>query len=403
MAKLTATQVAHLSEPGMYSDGAGLYLQVTHAGSKSWIYRYQLNGKKHYLGLGSASAITLKRARELLAEPRRLRAEGVDPVEKKREQRSAARVAAAQNMTFRQCADNYIAAHEHSWKSEKHRYQWRTSLQADAYPVMGSLPVAKIDTSIVLAVLRPIWQDKPESASRLRGRIETILDAAKSAGWREGENPARWSGHLEHWLPKPKKVRRVEHHAALDYRNLPAFMRELDTRQGLAARALRLTILTATRTSEALGARWEEVDFKARVWTVPATRMKSSKEHRVPLSLAALDLLHQLHSTRSSDFVFPGKPGAALSNSAMLNLLPLMGRGDLTVHGFRSSFRDWAAEATAYPNEVVEMALAHSIKGAAEAAYRRGDLFEKRARLMSAWSEYCAQAPTSDVVVPIRK
>jgi integrase len=268
---------------------------------------------------------------------------------------------------------------------------------------MGSLPVAKIDTAVVLAVLRPIWSSKPESASRLRGRIETILDAAKSAGWREGENPARWSGHLEHWLPKPKKVRRVEHHAALDYRNLPAFMRELDTRQGLAARALRFTILTATRTSEALGARWEEVDFKARVWTVPATRMKSGKEHRVPLSAAALELLHQLHATRSSDFVFPGKPGAALSNSAMLNLLPLMGRGDLTVHGFRSTFRDWAAETTAYPNEVLEMALAHTIKGAAEAAYRRGDLFDKRARLMAAWAEYCAQTPTRDAVVPIRK
>jgi integrase len=386
---LTTIQVARLSEPGMYADGQGLYLQVTHTGAKSWIYRYQLNGRKRYLGLGSASAITLKRARELLAEPRRLRAEGIDPVDKKHERRDAARLAAATVVTFRECAQNYLAAHEHSWKSERHRTQWRASLQADAYPLLGNLPVAAIDTPIVLAVLRPIWMAKPESASRLRGRIETVLDAAKAEGLRTGENPARWSGHLENLLPAPKKVRRVEHHPALPYRDVPGFVRELGTRQGLAARALKFAILTATRTSEVLEARWSEIDFQAQAWAIPATRMKGGREHRVPLSAAALELLQALYATRSSDFVFPGKPGAPLSRSSMLSLLRLMHRTDITIHGFRSSFRDWAAEQTDFASEVVEMALAHAVRSAVEAAYRRGDLFEKRAQLMAAWAEYC--------------
>jgi integrase len=309
MAKLTAMQVAKITEPGMYGDGQGLYLQIKPGGAKSWIYRYQLNGRKRHLGLGSASAITLKRARELLAEPRRLRAEGIDPVEKKHEARSAARVAAATVVTFRQCAANYMAAHGQSWRSIKHRTQWATSLQADAYPLLGSLSVAAIDTPIVLAVLRPIWMTKPESASRLRGRIETVLDAAKAEGLRTGENPARWSGHLENLLPPPKKVRRAEHHPALPYADVPAFLRELSTRQGLAAVALRFVILTAARTGEVLGARWTEIDFKGAVWTIPATRMKAGKEHRVPLSEPALELLRGLYAVRSSDLVFPGRSG----------------------------------------------------------------------------------------------
>jgi integrase len=395
MRRLTAVQVAKVTKPGMYGDGQGLYLQVTGAGAKSWIYRYQLHGKEHYLGLGSASAVTLKRARELLAEPRRLRAEGIDPVTVKREQYSAARLAAAKGVTFRQCAENYIAAHEHAWKSAVHRRQWRTSLQKDAYPILGSLPVQEIDTSLVLGVLRPIWQTKPESASRLRGRIETILDAAKSAELRTGENPARWSGHLENLLPAPRKVRKVEHHAALPYRDVPAFMSELRKRQGLGARALELTILTAARTSEVLGARWDEIDFREHIWTIPASRMKAGKEHKIPLSKRALELLRDLHSTRRDVLVFPGKPGKSISNMAMLKVLSLMHRADVTVHGFRSSFRDWAAEQTSHPSEVVEMALAHTVGSAVEAAYRRGDLFEKRSRLMTDWSEFCAVTATN--------
>jgi integrase len=403
MGKLTAIQVARAATPGMYSDGQGLYLQVTHAGAKSWIYRYQLHGKQHYLGLGSASAITLKRARELLAEPRRLRAEGIDPVETRRAQRSAARLAAAKGVTFRQCAESYFATHEHAWKSEVHRQQWRTSVQTDAYPALGSLSVQDIDTSLVLEVLRPIWKAKPVSANRLRSRIENILDAAKSADLRTGDNPARWAGHLENLLPSPRKMRSVEHYAALPYRDIPGFMIALRTRDGLSARALELAVLTATRASEVVGARWNEVDFDQRTWTISAARMKAGKEHKIPLSACAAELLRDLHAVRSGDFVFPGRSGKGISTAAMLKTLAAMGRSDLTVHGFRSTFRDWAAERTAFPNEVVEMALAHAIKGAVEAAYRRGDLFEKRARVMTAWSEFCAQALTSDVVVPIRK
>jgi integrase len=403
MGKLTSLYVQRISEPGMYSDGQGLYLQVTGAGAKSWIYRYQLNGKQHWLGLGSASAITLKRARELLLEPRRLRAEGVDPVAAKRERRSAAKLAVARSVTFRQCAENYITAHEHTWKSAAHRQQWRMSLQADAYPVMGSLPVGDIDTSVVLLALRPIWQDKPQSASRLRGRIESILDAAKTEGLRTGENPARWGGHLENLLAAPRKMRRVEHHPALPYRDVPAFMSQLRARQSLSARALEMTVLTAAHTSELLGMRWDELDLNEKTWTIPASRMKAGKEHKVPLSRRALEILHELHAVRSDVFVFPGKPGKSLSTAAMSKMLALMRRDDVTVHGFRSSFRDWAAEQTSFAGDVIEMALAHAVKSAVEAAYRRGDLFEKRARLMTAWADYCAQTPTSDVVVPIRK
>jgi integrase len=402
MGKLTAIQVARAGTPGMYPDGHGLYLQVTHAGAKSWIYRYQLHGKPHYLGLGSASAITLKRARELLAEPRRLRAEGIDPVAAKKEKRSAARLAAARGVTFRQCAESYLATHEHAW-GEIHRQQWRASLQADAYPILGSLPVADVDTSIVLAVLRPIWQAKPIAANRLRSRIENVLDAAKSADLRSGENPARWHGHLENLLASPRRVRKVKHFAALPYRDMPAFMVALRNRDGLSPRALEFAILTAARAAEAVGARWSEIDFNERTWTTPASRMKSGKEHKVPLSARAVELLRDLHAIRSSDFVFPGKPGKGISTAAMLKTLAAMERNDLTVHGFRSTFRDWAAEQTSYPSEVVEMALAHAVKSAVEAAYRRGDLFEKRARLMTAWGDYCAQAATNSTVVPIRK
>jgi integrase len=403
MGKLTAIQVARVVTPGMYSDGQGLYLQVTHAGAKSWLYRYQLHGKQHYLGLGSASAISLKRARELLAEPRRLRAEGIDPLAAKRAKRDEARLAAAKSVTFRQCAESYFATHERAWKSEVHRQQWRTSIQADAYPVLGSLPVQDIDTSLVLAVLRPIWQAKPVSASRLRSRVENILDAAKSAGLRTGDNPARWAGHLKNLLPSPRKMRSVEHYAALPYRDIPGFMTALRARDGLSARALELAVLTATRASEVVGVRWDEVDFDQRTWTISAARMKSGKEHKIPLSTRAAELLRGLHAVRSSAFVFPGRPGKGISTAAMLKTLAAMGRSDLTVHGFRSSFRDWAAEQTSYASEVVEKALAHAISNAVEAAYRRGDLFEKRARLMTAWGDYCAQTPTSDVVVPIRK
>jgi len=402
MGKLTALDVQRATGRQMLNDGGGLYLQVR-PGSKSWIFRYMLNGKRGHLGLGSANAITLKRARELAAEPRRLCAERIDPLAAKQAQRATAAADAAKQVTFAQCAEAYARAHEGSWRSIVHRAQWQSTLENYVYPVIGTLPVQAVDTPLVLKILEPIWHSKPETASRVRGRIESILDAARAREFRTGENPARWRGHLENLLPKPSTVRKAVHYAALSYREIPAFMKELRTRQGLGAVALQFAILTAARRGEVLGARWDEIDFQHRVWTIPGSRMKAGKEHRVPLSEAAIEILRPLHAVRSSEFVFPGKPGRALSNSAMLKLLELMGRGDLTAHGFRSTFRDWAAETTNYQHEVVEQALAHTISNGVERAYRRGDLFEKRARLMAAWADYCGQAQaTSGGVVPIR-
>jgi integrase len=404
MGKLTALQVSRLTKPGLYSDGQGLCLQVTSASARSWCFRFMLNGRARCLGLGSASAISLKRARELVVEPRRQRAEGIDPVEHKRAQRIAAKMTATKTVTFKQCAENYIAAHEHTWVNPVHRKQWRSTLESYVYPTVGALPVQAIDTSLVLKVLQPIWTNTPESASRIRGRIESILDAAKAQELRTGENPARWRGHLNKLLPAPRKVRKIEHHAALPYSALPAFMASLRTHESISARALEFTTLTAARTGEALGARWTDIDIAAKVWTIPATRMKAGKEHKVPLSPRVIEILRDLYGRREGEYVFVGRTdGKPLSNAAMAKMLTLMGQTDITVHGFRSTFRDWAAERTNFESEVVEMALAHAVGSKVEAAYRRGDLFEKRARLMAAWSEYCAQAPTSSVVVPIRK
>jgi integrase len=403
MGKLTALDVARATKPGMYGDGDGLWLQVKHADAKSWLFRYRLNGKSHYLGLGSASAITLKRARELAAEPRRLCAEGTDPLDAKRERRAAAAAEAAKAVTFQQCAEAYTRAHESSWRNIVHRAQWQSTLQTYVFPIIGNLPVQAIDTPLVLKVLQPIWNSKPETASRVRGRIESILDAAKAREFRTGENPARWRGHLENLLPSPREVRQVQHHAALPYREAPAFMAELRKHPSISARALEFTVLTAARTSEAISVRWNEIDLKLNVWTIPATRTKNKKEHKVPLAPRVIEILRELGALRSTEFAFPGnRDGKAFSNAAMSKMMSLMGRPE-TVHGFRSTFRDWAAEQTSFPNEVVEMALAHTISSKVEAAYRRGDLFEKRARLMTAWSEYCLQIPTTAEVVPIRK
>jgi integrase len=405
MGKLNALKVDRLAKRGLHADGDGLYLQVgAHADAKSWIFRYRLNGKSRYLGLGSASAISLKRARELAAEPRRLVAEGIDPLDARRAQRATAAADAAKAVTFAQCAEAYARAREGSWRSIVHRAQWQNTLETYVYPVIGALPVQAVDTALVLKVLEPIWHSKPETASRVRGRIESILDAAKAREFRTGENPARWRGHLANLLPKPGDVRKSQHYAALGYRELPAFTQALRGRRGLGALALEFSILTAARRGEVLGAHWPEIDFEQRVWTIPGSRMKAGKEHKVPLSEPALAILRSLYAVRSSNttFVFPGKPGRSLSNTAMLALLGLMGRGDLTAHGFRSTFKDWASEQTAFSNEVTEMALAHTVGSAVERAYRRGDLFDKRRRLMDEWGRYCAAAPATGEVVGIR-
>jgi integrase len=342
------------------------------------------------MGLGSAGTFSLAEAREKALACRKLCAEGLDPIEVRQVQRQDAAIESARAMTFRQCATAYIEAHRAGWRNAKHAAQWTATLEAYAYPVFGELPVAGVDTGLVMRAVEPIWATKPETATRVRGRVESILDWATTRGFRRGENPARWKGHLANLLPKRSRVRKVEHHAALPFVEVPAFLKALEAQSGAAAQALAFTILTAARTSETLGARWSEIDLAARIWTVPAERMKAGVEHRVPLTAPAVAILERMAEVRADDFVFPGgKRGRPLSNMAMLVLLRRMDRGDLTVHGFRSSFRDWAAETTHYAAEVVEAALAHTIESKVVKAYRRGDLFEKRRELMDAWAVHC--------------
>jgi integrase len=396
--RLTALKVGRLTaRPGMHPDGGGLYLQVTENGA-SWIYRYMLNGRAREMGLGPLALFGLQDARAKALDARKLRHEGIDPIEARKAARARERLDAAKAMTFKQCAEAYINAHRAGWRNAKHAAQWETTLATYAGPVINALPVQTIDTALVLKVLEPIWATKPETASRLRGRVESILDWAKVRGYREGENPARWRAHLDKLLPARSKVRRVEHYAALPYAELPGFLVALREQEGIAARALEFTILTAARTGESMGATWNEINWADKVWTIAATRMKAGKEHRVPLCDRALAILREVKPAEvapnhAEQFVFPGgKPGQPLSNMAFLMLLRRMARDDLTAHGFRSTFRDWAAERTNFPSEVVEMALAHAVGDKVEAAYRRGDLFNKRRRLMSAWSEFCARA-----------
>ena len=295
-----------------------------------------------------------------------------------------------------------MATHRVAWKNDKHAAQWTSTLETYAYPLLGELSIQAVDTTLVMKVIEPIWAKKPETANRVRGRIETILDWATVRGYRQGENPARWRGHLDKLLPSRSKVRKTKHHSALPYAELPAFLTSLREQEGIAARALEFTILTAGRTGEVIGARRSEFNMREKLWAVPAIRMKAGKEHRVPLPDRALDVI-STETLRDDDFVFPGgRSGQPLSNMAMLKLLQRMGRDDLTVHGFRSTFRDWAAERTNFPNDVVEMALAHAIESKTEAAYRRGDLFNKRRRLMEAWAEYIGRADTSVNVVALK-
>jgi integrase len=394
--RLTALKVRRAKRPGMYADGHGLYLQVTEGGA-SWVYRFMLNGRAREMGLGPVHTIALAEARERARQARKLRLDGFDPIERRRSERAAQRVEGATAMSFRQCGDAFIASHEAGWGSAVHRRQWTNSLAKHVHPVIGDLPVHAIDTRLVMKVVGPLWRSIPETASRIRGRIEAIIDWAKVHGYRAGENPARWRGHLDKLLPARGKVRKVEHYAALPYAELPGFIAALREQEGIAARALEFTILTATRVGETRFARWSEFNLLDKTWTVPAQRMKAGKEHRIPLCERTLAILQWMQAHRHADdgFVFPGsKVGRPLADTVLLRLLQRMGRGDLTtVHGFRSSFRDWAAERTNFPSEVAEMALAHVVGGKVEAAYRRGDLFDKRRRLMEAWAEFLAKAP----------
>jgi integrase len=402
------------AKPGMHADGGGLYLQATEAAdhtiSKSWVFRFatgrivtSASGKQHseerQMGLGSLIDVSLAEARECAAECRQLRKQGIDPIESRRAAKAERLVAAAKAMTFEQAAAAYIMSHRAGWRNPKHAAQWKATLATYASPIFGNLPVSSIDTGLVLKALEPIWATKPETAGRVRGRIEAVLDWTTARGYRTGENPARWRGHLDKLLPARSKVRKVKHHPALPYAELPAFLAALREQQGSSARALEFTILTVARTNETIGARWSEVDFSGKVWTVPPERMKAGREHRVPLSAAAVEILRRVENAREGEQVFPGDRRRALSNMAMLMLLRRMGRGDLTVHGFRSTFRTWAAECTTFPREVIEAALAHLVGDATERAYQRGDLFEKRGRLIDAWDKYCAQPGSTGAVV----
>lgn len=365
--------------PGTHEDGRGLRLVVRASGARSWVLRYQMSGRRRDMGLGRFPEITLARARERALEARRQIAEGSDPL---------AIGARAKALTFQAAAEALIGSKTPGWRNAKHAAQWGSTLATYVYPSLGSLDVKRIEVGDVLHALRPIWSAKPETASRVRQRIEAVLDYAAAIGARAGDNPARWRGHLDHLLPKPSKVRAVRHHAALDWREAPAFMTDLIGRPGTAARALAFAILTAARSGEVRGMTWAEVDLEGAIWTVPASQIKAGREHRVALASAALALLGEPGA--ASSYVFPSQTGASkpLSDMSLTSVLRRMARGNLTAHGFRSTFRDWAGETTAHPREVIEAALAHRLKDKAEAAYARGDLFVKRRRLMEDWAGF---------------
>jgi integrase len=389
--KLTALAVARFAKKrGLHGDGGGLYLCVAPPNGCSWVYRYSLDGKARTMGLGPYPTISLAEARQRAADARRVKVDGVDPIERRAARRDAQRVERAKTVTFDWCKDQYIAAHRAEWRNARHSAQWTETLRTYVSPVFGNSPIQEVDTETIMKVLKPLWVAKPETASRVRGRIESILNWATTSKKRTGENPARWRGHLDNLLPKLSKVKKVEHHAALPYSEISAFVKALAQREAIAARALEFLILTGARTGEVLGARWTEIDRAANAWTVPPERMKRKREHRVPLSKLAIAVVNSLPHSQN-EFVFPGgRPARPLTNGALMEMVQRMGRSDLTVHGFRATFRTWAAECTAYPREVIEVALAHRVYGDTEGAYQRGDLFEKRRKLMDDWAGLCA-------------
>jgi integrase len=391
--KLSARFVATVTKPGLVSDGAGLYLQIDKGGSKSWSFVFYERGKRRQMGLGGLTSVPLALARERAAECRKAVATGADPIAERR-------AAANATPSFGEFADEFLKSKSPGWRNAKHRAQWAMTLREYAAPLRQG-PVNEIDTPAVLAVLQPLWLSRPETASRLRGRIENVLDAARAAGHRTGENPARWRGHLDKLLPAPQKLSRG-HHKAMSYEAMPEFMAALRERPGLASLAMELLVLTASRSSEALGARWDEVDLAAATWTVPASRMKSNRPHRVPLSDRALEILAEARQLGDGgDFIFSGqKRGRPLSSMALAMLLRRMAIADATPHGMRSSFRDWGGDKTSFSREVAEAALAHAVGDETERAYRRSDALAKRRELMAAWSNYCGSTPgESDNVV----
>ncbi len=392
--RLSPLRVKSDLPPGLYGDGHGLYLQVSAQKTKAWVYRYMIAGRARKMGLGPIHSVSLAEARRRAADIHRQIWDGVDPIDARRKIKGEQAAAKVRGISFRQCAEKYIEAHASSWKSARHVQQWPATLKQYVYPVVGDMPVSAIEKSHVLSVLEPIWLTKTETARRVRGRIETVLDWARARDYRSGENPARWRGHLDQLLPARSRIAPVKNLAAMPYRDLPRFMGKLREQVGLNARALEFLILTAARTGDVIGATWGEIDFTERLWIVPGARVKSKKgtlrrDHVVPLCDRAIELLSGLR--REGEFIFnelyPEKP---MSPAVMIRLTKEMVGDGVTVHGFRSAFRDWGAEQTNYPNEMLEMALAHTVSNKVEAAYRRGDQREKRRRLMEDWAAYCA-------------
>jgi integrase len=395
--RLSDLKVKKAKHPGLYCDGGGLYLRIAEGGSKSWLFRYRVGPRLRDHGLGSLITVSLAEAREAALRCRKQRMEGVDPIAARQTERATARAAQAHVATFKACALAYMEVRAKKWRNGKSFEQWRQSLTDYVFPIIGDLPIGLVDTPQVMRVLKPIWDTKTETADRVRGRIEMILDYARVHGFRTGDNPARWRGHLEHLLHAQNKVK---HHAALPYRDLPALTAKLRQRESAAARALEFLALTAARRDEVRLATWAEVDLAAKTWTVPAERMKINKEHRVPLSTRALAILGATPAAQRVGYLFPGRNGA-IGVHAVLYLLQELAGSDVTVHGLRSTFRDWAAECTSFPSEVCEAALAHAIPSKVEASYKRTDFFDRRRELMEAWASYCA-GPVSDKVVRLR-
>ena len=405
---LTALEIKH-AKAGMHADGNGLYLRVQASGAKGWIFRFQLGGKRREMGIGTLAERPAVDARAAAAELGRMVREGIDPIEERnrreKEANDAAKQAAAGTVIFLQVAADYIASHRAGWRNAKHADQWANTLATYAEPVIGDLAPADVTTEHLLTILSPIWTTKPETASRVRSRIELVLSYAKAKKLRDGENPAMWRGHLDALLPKPSRVKKVRHHPALPYAQMSEFMLALRNVQGLGARALEFAILNAARSGEVRLAEWREIDLDAATWTVPADRMKARRAHRVPLSQAALRLLESLPRLDGTDLLFPGmRAQRPMSDMALTAVIRRMNEGrprwmdpksnaQAVPHGFRSTFRDWCAEQTHFPAEMAEIALAHTVGDKVEAAYRRGDMFEKRRAMMQAWAEWCLQEP----------
>ncbi|MCJ8276303.1 MAG: tyrosine-type recombinase/integrase [Bdellovibrionales bacterium] len=399
--KLTALEVSRIKRPGKHPLGESLYLQVTNAGTKSWLFRYSFNKRSRWMGLGTCKTITLAQARETVIDLKRELKKGLDPIIVRDQELRRRFLSESRTISFDKCAERYIEAHKSKWKSKKNLVQWENSLKNYASPIIGHLPVSEIDLTLVLSVLEPIWETKTETASRVRARIERILSWATVRGYREGNNPAIWKGYLDAILPNKSGLHKTKHFKAMPFQEIGEFMKELKEKDGVSYRALEFLVLTATRTNETLNAKWSEINFDNKTWTIPSSRMKSGQEHIVPLSRRALEILKDLERIQHNEFIFPGKKQSKPLSDMTLLMILRREQLDYTVHGFRSTFKDWASERTNFTREVSEMALAHTITNKVEAAYRRGKLLLKRRSLMKSWEEFCYSQSSENNIVEI--